>query len=234
MVHKYEMVASSIRASIAESLAPHDPLPSERELMARHGVSRMTVRQAIATLAEEGRVYNIHGSGTYVGSPDIFTKTPKLASFSEDMASRGRVASSRVLELTRAPAPSHVASALGLASETETTRIRRLRLADDSPIAIEDVYIPSEVLPLDTFDLGSSLFDQLRERGHDIFRAEQEIKAITLDAAASNLLGVPAGSAALSVTRVSSSRRGRLIEFGTTIYRADRYSFQLAVTRDDK
>ncbi|MFB4354194.1 GntR family transcriptional regulator [Microbacterium sp. LS_15] len=234
MPHKYEEVAASIRESIAQSMSPHDALASERELMAIHGVSRMTVRKAIATLVDEGRVYNVHGSGTYVGSADIFSKTPKLTSFTEDMISRGSVPSSRVLELARVDAPDAVAAALGLAAGDEVTHIRRLRLADDVPIAIEDVYVPVSVLAIESLNLGASLYEQLREAGHDVFRAEQEIKAITLTDQESQLLEVPAAEAALAVTRVSSSRRGQLIEFARTIYRSDRYTFQLAVTRDDK
>lgn len=233
MSHKYEQVAASIRESIADS-SPHDALASERELMAIHGVSRMTVRKAISVLVDEGRVYNVHGSGTYVGSPDIFSKTPKLTSFTEDMISRGSVPSSRVLDVARIEAPDHVASALGLGADAEVTLIRRLRLADDTPIALEEVYLPTTVLETETLNLGASLYEQLRAAGHEVFRAEQEIKAITLSPLDSELLDVPQGSAALSVTRVSSSRRGHLVEFARTTYRADRYTFQLAVTRDDK
>jgi GntR family transcriptional regulator len=234
MVHKYEQVAASIRESIARSLAPHDALATERELMAIHGVSRMTVRKAISVLVDEGRVYNIHGSGTYVGSADIFSKTPKLTSFTEDMISRGYAPSSRVLELASIDAPDQVATALGLSSSRTVTHIRRLRLADDIPIALEEVYLPTSVLETDSLNLGASLYEQLRVAGHEVFRAEQEIKAITLSSADSKLLDVAAGCAALSVTRVSSSRRGQLVEFARTTYRADRYTFQLAVTRDDK
>lgn len=234
MALKYEHVAASIRDSIASSLAPHDALPSERELMAVHGVSRMTVRKAISVLVEEGRVYNVQGSGTFVGSADIFTKTPKLTSFSEDMISRGSVPSSKVLKLARMVAPDHVAAALGLGASNEVTQIRRLRLADSRPIALEEVYLPTSVLDTESLKLDASLYEQLRVAGHEVIRAEQEIKAITLSAMDGELLEVVAGSAALSVTRVSSSRRGQLIEFAHTIYHADRYTFQLAVTRDDR
>lgn len=234
MAHKHEQVAASIRESIAESLAPHDALASERELMAIHGVSRMTVRKAISVLVDEGRVYQIRGSGTYVGSADIFSKSPKLTSFTEDMISRGSSPSSRVLEVARIEAPHHVAAALGLGTPSEVTLIRRLRLADDTPIALEEVYLPSSVLETESLNLGESLYEQLRLAGREVFRAEQEIKAITLSSTDCELLGVAAGSAALSVTRVSSSRRGQLIEFAHTTYRADRYTFQLVVTRDDK
>jgi GntR family transcriptional regulator len=234
MAHKYEQVAASIRESIARSLAPHDALASERELMAIHGVSRMTVRKAISVLVDEGRVYNVHGSGTYVGSADIFSKTPKLTSFTEDMISRGSVPSSRVLEVARIAAPDAVAAALNLTPSDAVTQIRRLRLADDTPIALEEVFLPTTVLETESLNLGASLYEQLRLAGHEVYRAEQEIKAITLSKEDSLLLEVAVGSAALSVTRVSSSRRGHLIEFARTTYRADRYTFQLAVTRDDK
>ncbi|RWZ52823.1 GntR family transcriptional regulator [Labedella phragmitis] len=234
MAHKYEQVAASIRESIARSLAPHDALASERELMAIHGVSRMTVRKAISVLVDEGRVYNVHGSGTYVGSADIFSKTPKLTSFTEDMISRGSVPSSRVLEVARIAAPDAVATALNLTPSDAVTQIRRLRLADDTPIALEEVFLPTTVLETESLNLGASLYEQLRLAGHEVYRAEQEIKAITLTREDSLLLEVAVGSAALSVTRVSSSRRGHLIEFARTTYRADRYTFQLAVTRDDK
>ncbi|MCR2813901.1 GntR family transcriptional regulator [Microbacterium sp. zg.Y1084] len=234
MAHKYEQVAASIRDSIAQSLAPHDALESERELMAIHGVSRMTIRKAISVLVDEGRVYNIRGSGTYVGSADIFSKTPKLTSFTEDMISRGATPSSRVLEVARIAAPDHVSTALGLPASSEVTLIRRLRLADGTPIALEDVYLPTSVLETESLNLGESLYEQLRLAGYEVFRAEQEIKAIALSSSDSELLDVSTGSAALSVTRVSSSRKGQLIEFARTTYRADRYTFQLAVTRDDK
>lgn len=232
MAHKYETVANGIRDIIANSLAPHDALPSERELMATYSVSRMTVRAAIAKLIDEGRVYNVHGSGTYVGSIDQFSKTPKLTSFTEDMTSRGFVPSSRPLALARIEADGEIARQLGIPVGTECTHLRRLRLADGNPMALEDVYVPCAVLEIEQLRLDQSLYAQLTEAGHEVHRAEQEVQAITLDEEGSRLLGVPTGSAALSVERVSSSRRGQLIEFARTIYRADRYSFHLAVTRD--
>lgn len=124
MMHKYETVAAGIRGTIAASLAPHDAVPPERELVAIYGVSRMTVRQAIAKLVDEGRVYNIHGSGTYVGSADLFLKSLKLTSFTEDMMSRGYAASSRVLMLTSEPANAEIARLLNIPIEHECTHIR--------------------------------------------------------------------------------------------------------------
>jgi GntR family transcriptional regulator len=231
-LHKYERVAQAIRRSILGSLSPHDALPSERELTAAHGVSRMTVRHAIASLVEEGLLYNVHGSGTYVGSPGLLTRAPKLTSFSEDMARRGYEVSSRVLEFGTVSASEEVAVALRVVPGSPCTHLRRLRLADEHPMALEDVYLPQAILADDQFDRSGSLYERLRELGHEVFRAEEEIQGINLDAASARLLDVTRGAAALRVTRVSSSRRGQVIEFARTIYRADRYSFQVVVTRD--
>ncbi len=233
MAHKYEEVAAAIRAMIASSLGAHDALPSERELMELHRVSRVTVRAAIARLIDEGLVYNIHGSGTYVGSREIFSKSPKLTSFTEDMMSRGFTASSRVLAAYVVDADEELGRKLAIDVGAPCTVLRRLRLADGMPMAIEEVFIPRSILDLDQLRLGKSLYAQLATLGHEIIRSEQEITATELDDDQCTLLEVPTGSAALCVLRVSSSRQGRLIEFARDIYRADRYSFRLAVTRDE-
>ncbi|GAA5152845.1 transcriptional regulator NagR [Microbacterium pseudoresistens] len=232
MAYKYETVAADIRAMVASSLSPHQAIPSERELEATHGVSRLTIRHAIATLIDEGLLYNVHGSGTFVGSPTLFSKTPKLTSFTEDMKSRGHEASSRLLTMSREPASTETAHALGIPAGTECARLRRLRLADGEPIAVEDVRVPGPLLDIEEFTSTSSLYEVLADAGHEVYRAEQEIKAIALDEEAAHLLRVPLGTPALGVSRVSSDRRGRSIEYAFTLYRADRYTFQLAVTRE--
>lgn len=233
MAHKYEVVAEAIREMIASSFGPHDALPSERDLSEVHGVSRVTVRAAIARLIDEGLLYNLHGSGTYVGSREIFSKAPKLTSFTEDMASRGFTASSRVLAAYVLDADQELARHLAIPIGSQCIKIRRLRLADDVPMAIEEAHLPTSVLNLDQLRLDESLYAQLAQHGHEIIRSEQEITATELDDEQCALLGVPNGSAALCVVRVSSSRQGRLIEFARDIYRADRYSFRLAVTKDE-
>ena len=232
MSHKYEVVAAGVRETILQSLRPHDALPSERDLMVRYGVSRVTVRAAMAKLADEGRVYQVHGSGTYVGSVDSISKTPTLTSFTEDMTSRGHRASSKTLAVLLIEADENIAARLGVPVGTECSHLHRLRLADSTPMAIEDAYLTREILDIDKINLELSLYAQLSELGHDVARAEEEIQAITLSPEDSRLLGVLRGSAALSVERVSTSRRGQIIEFARTIYRADRYSFHLAVARD--
>ena len=231
MAHKYKTVVARVVEMIV-TLESHDALPSERELMGIFGVSRMTVRTAIRKLIDEGRVYSVHGSGTYVGSADVFSKTPKLTSFTEDMINRGLAPSSRVLGVSRIAADKDMANRLGLLAGEECTHLRRLRLADNHPMAIEDIYIPRSIFDLGSLDLGASLYAQLASAGHEIYRAEQEISSTLLDIDDSRLLEVTEQSPALCVERVTSSTRGQQIEFARTLYRADLYTFQVAVTKD--
>lgn len=216
------------------SLPPHSPLPSERQLMASYGVSRMTVRAAIAKLIDEGRVYNVHGSGTFVGSTEIISKSPKLTSFTEDMVARGFTPSSRVQALLRVEADAALARWLNVPVGSECTHVRRLRIADGIPMAIEDIYVPAGVLPFESFEFDGtpSLYAQLARAGHDPFRAEQEILAVSLSAEESRLLEVKEGSAALCVVGVVSSSKGKAVEYTRVLYRADRYTFHTVVTRD--
>jgi GntR family transcriptional regulator len=233
--HKYEAVADGVAAMIVDgSLAPHSPLPSERQLMATYSVSRMTVRAAIAKLIDEGRVYNVHGSGTFVGSTEMFSKAPSLTSFTQDMVARGFSPSSRVLALVRIEADAALARWLNLPVGSECTHLRRLRIADGIPMAIEDMYVPGTILDFDDFDLDGSrsFYEQLARAGHEPYRAEQEILAASLTSEEARLLDVKDGSAALCVERIVSSSKGKAVEYTRALYRADRYSFHTVITRE--
>lgn len=231
-LHKYEVVAAGIITMI-EDASPHDLLPTERALMEMFGVSRMTIRAAVRKLSETGQVYNVPGSGMYVGFREVFSKSPRLTSFTEDMRSRGLEASSRVLSAQSVRADSGLAARLGLELDAPCFRLHRLRLANSEPMAIEEVFVPESILRLDDLDLGQSLYEQFASRGLQIYRAEQEVLAVILSASDCQLLQVPDGSAAIGVHRVSSSNRGRPIEFARTFYRSDRYTFRMIVNRDE-
>ncbi|MCU1507730.1 MAG: GntR family transcriptional regulator [Microbacteriaceae bacterium] len=232
MSYKYEDIAGNLRDLIRRSL-PNTALPPERELMTTFSVSRMTVRNAIAALAREGLVYNVHGSGTYIAPIDLLSTTPKLLSFTEDMTSRGFAASSRVLDLRLVNADHDVSYRLGVEEGAPCINLRRLRLADDEPMAIENVYLPASTLNIDDIQQERSLYEQLKEAGHIVHHSQQQVNAITLGADEAELLSAEAGSAALRVERFGASRRGEPIELARTIYRADRYFLRMSVTRHD-
>ena len=227
---KYEQLASTLEERIAP-LPPHAALPTERELMENFAVSRSTVRQAIRVLLGRGLVYNVHGSGTYVSDPEVVSKTLRLTGFTEDMRQRGLKPSSVVISNESVPAPRELALTLQVAPEAPLRMLRRLRLADGVPMALESIYLVESLLDSVEVDFDHSIYEQLGTAGIIIDRAAQTIRAVNLDVQQARLLDQAVGAAAIEVSRVTYSDRGQPFEQAVTTYRGDRYSFQIGVGR---
>ena len=117
-------------------------IPSERELTERFDVSRMTVRQAITNLVNDGLLYREKGRGTFVASPKVEQPLNGLTSFTEDMMARGMVPSSKMINFEILEPESDISAALQLAQGDEVYFVERIRFADDKPMAIERTYLP--------------------------------------------------------------------------------------------
>ena len=207
-------------------LAPDTPLPPEREIALITDFSRVTVRKAIQSLAESGIIVQRQGSGSFVSSkPErIEQKLSRLTSFSEDMARRGKVSTSRWLERGLfLPSPDEMTS-LGLSSEDSVARITRLRIADGEPIAIERASLPTDILP-NPLAVETSLYEILERDGYRPVRALQKISAINLMPSDAELLAVQTGDAGLRIERTSYLASCRVAEFTQSIYRGDSYNF---------
>jgi GntR family transcriptional regulator len=201
-------------------------LPPEREIATITDLSRVTVRKAIQALAEDGIVIQKQGSGSFVasGTPLIEQSLSRLTSFSEDMSRRGMVSSSVWLERgIFMPSPDEVL-ALALSPEASVSRIARLRMADDKPMAIERASLTTDMLP-NPLLVQTSLYEILSEAGLRPVRALQKISAINLDGENAALLEVEAGMAGLRIERTSYLGDGRTVEFTQSIYRGDAYNF---------
>lgn len=205
---------------------PGSHLPPEREIALITDFSRVTVRKAIQSLAEDGMIVQRQGSGSFVASrPDLIEqKLSRLTSFSEDMARRGKTSRSRWLERGLfMPSPDETMS-LGLSSDDSVSRISRLRLADEEPIAIERASLPVDILP-NPLAVETSLYDTLERAGHRPVRALQKISAVNMTNADADLLAVAPGVAGLRIERTSYLATGRVAEFTQSIYRGDAYTF---------
>ncbi|MDI1463454.1 GntR family transcriptional regulator [Catellatospora sp. KI3] len=229
---KHEVVYQQLLHDIQHVHRPHDPLPSERELTSRYEVSRATVREAMRRLEEEGWVYRQQGSGTYVSDPATISKNLALTSFTEDMRARRLTPGSKLLSYTRVPASADVARDLNLSPGAPVIHIERLRLADGSPMCVEQVWVRADILrDADETAVTGSLYETLAALGAEPHHADQVIAATVVEPRQADLLGVAAFSPALRVTRITFDAAGRAVERGESVYRADRYSYRVTVTR---
>lgn len=208
-------------------------LPSERELCDQFQVSRITVRQAITELVNAGRLNRHQGIGTFVASPRIEQNLTHLVGFTQDMQARGKRPGSRIIEQRALPAPPHIARALQIQSGDSMVMLKRLRLTDGEPMAIEIAYLPGAncdgLLEEDMRD--RSLYKLLMTKYH-VFpsRAEQQLQAIACPAPEAQLLGIAKGSPVLHIYRLTFSPEGRPVEYTESYYRGDRYVFQVELS----
>ena len=221
---KQEEVRDLVR-DLIESLEVGQAIPPERRLCEQLGVSRLTLRAALDDLVAEGLLTRRHGSGTYVSEPKI-AQPLTLTSFSEDMRRRGMVPGSRTLELTVVPAGARLGRRLQLSPEEPVLRARRLRLADDEPMALEVLHVPAAMVPgLIRGDLENASFYEILEDRYGIAIASgtQTIEPTVTNEEESEALGVPLHSPAFLFERTTLSGSGRPVEFVRSFYRGDRY-----------
>ncbi|WEX10458.1 GntR family transcriptional regulator [Chelativorans sp. AA-79] len=223
----YRRLAEALARRVSEGvIAVGSALPTERSLAEKLGVARVTVRAAYRSLCETGILETRQGSGTFVRAMPTRIEQPlwQLSSFSEEMMKRGYRPTTRVLHMMVVEAATGERAALALADKEEVVRLKRLRLADGMPLAIETAAVPAYILA-DAKPGSGSLYRLLAERGHRPVRATQRLSAISLDAASAKLLETARGAAALLMERTSYGRSGRAVEYTHSIYRGDAYNF---------
>ena len=224
----FVQIRERLEEAIAQgSLAPHQRIPSERQLSDRFGVSRMTVRQAIEAITRDRLLYSRPGQGTFVADPRVIDQPLQhLTSFSEDILGRGMQPSSRVLDQRVVVASFEMAGLFGLPPTVRIVRATRLRLVDDEPVAIETVHIPEPYAPglLDRDLAAESLYEILRhEYGLDLANARQTIQAATPTPEEMVHLEMDEPQPVLKISRLTFDAEERLVEYVQSIYRGDRY-----------
>jgi GntR family transcriptional regulator len=227
-VPHWRQIELALRERIA-TLSPGDPLPSDADLCAEFGVSRMTARNAMQRLADEGLVMRVPGRGSFVAEPPTHRRADRLMTFSREMERRGRHPSSRLLNREIRPSTPAEATALGLAAGEPVVALRRLRLADDEPIAIETATLiratGGSVMGAD-LEAGS-LHDALAKGGYHLRRGTATIAAAPATYEDARLLGLKKGDALLVERRVIADAHGRRIEATESRYPADRYALDI-------
>jgi GntR family transcriptional regulator len=224
----YHQLEEYIKSQIESgALKVDEAIPSEREYAERYQISRMTVRQAINNLVNEGYLYRQKGRGTFVNKQKVEQKLQGLTSFTEDMLERGMKPSSKLLSFQIIPADIQVASRLKLKENTPVYEIQRVRLADDVPMALETTYLPANLVKGLTEEIiNQSLYKYIEDTLLlTISEAAQQIEAASAKEIEVKHLEIEKGSPVLLILRTSYLQDGTPFEFVKSAYRADRYKF---------
>jgi DNA-binding GntR family transcriptional regulator len=226
-------ISSRLEASILSGRLPAGArLENEVGLGERLGLSRPTIRRAIQELVDKGLVVRRRGIGTQVVHGPV-TRNVELTSLYEDLEATGQKPTTRLLLHEIADADEKTATALGVERGAPVTRIRRLRLADDVPVAVLENFLPVDLAVFTAADLADhGLYQLLRLRGITMRVAKQRIGARAAHDDEAELLEIEPRGALLTMTRTAYDASGRAVEVGQHCYRPDLYSF--SVTLVDK
>ncbi|MFC3884911.1 GntR family transcriptional regulator [Bacillus songklensis] len=230
----YYQIEEGLKELIArEELKAGDIVPSERELAERYNVSRMTVRQAINNLVNDGYLVRQRGKGTFVANSKIEQGLQGLTSFSEDMRARGMNPSSKLLEFNLIQAPVTIASKLAINEGEFICEIKRVRLADDIPMAYERLYISRKLVPDLTEEIvSSSMYEYIENTLNiNIVKGEQTLEASIARKNEAAILQINEGAPVLLIERTSYMDNQKPLEFVQSVYRGDRYKFKIEMER---
>lgn len=214
---------------------PGDLIPSERELGEQYGISRMTARQAITELVNEGLFYREQGKGTFVSRHKITQQLIRLTGFTEDMKARGQQPGSKIISAKMIPADETVAEQLHIKPGLMIFQLQRLRLADEEPLAIEvsNLFFHGCERLIEEDLENNSLYRLLESKYKlPLMEAEQQLEAGLIGPEEAQLLNIPVGSAALFVRRTTYSEHDQPIEYVRSIYCGSKYVFFTQMRRE--
>jgi GntR family transcriptional regulator len=231
----YARIREELRALIISGTwQPHDPLPSERELMAQYGVSRITVRQALGDLDKESLIFKLAGKGAYVAPARPYQELGRLQGFAEAMAARGHETHNRVLSIEHGPATELVAGRLDLAPGEPVTELRRVRCLDGQPVSLDVTWVRralGERLAREDLAMRDVFLIIERDCATPLGHADLAIDAALADDALGEALGIAAGAPVLRVERLTHDAGGRPIDYEHLYCRADNFQYRLRIER---
>jgi GntR family transcriptional regulator, N-acetylglucosamine utilization regulator len=231
---KYRQLADLIRERILHGeWTPGQRIPSESGLQAAHKISRITIRQALAELEQEGLIERAPGIGTFVRKQTRhIERSIELSGFGENMAALGMEPGYRTLRAEPARIPSEIAFRLKT-HPSKAFVIERLLLADGEPVARHESYLPQWVVKQAGVAALSgtaldrkSLYRTLGEAGIQMAWAEEIVEPGLVDRREAEQLRMDEGALALRVTRIVFNDRNEPIEYVRLVYNAGVYTYR--------
>lgn len=233
----YKRIAGRIKEDITSGvLKVGDAIPTEAHLSQQFEASRVTVRQAIKLLVEEGLLEKIQGSGTYVSEGKIEHNVFELQSFTEEMKRLNKVPENRILDFQLVAPSSHVKRYLHLHEDEKVFYVRRQRLVDEVPYVLEDTYLPVSMFPNLSYQIMTgSKYDYIeKERGMRIKESFQEIIPVLPDQDIATYLNVNRQSPILKVQSYSMFEDETVFEYSEVYFKSEEYKFTIRARRPEK
>ena len=231
----YEQIKEILRARVLDgTYKPHEQMPSESEMMTACSVSRITVRQALSDLQNEGLVFRIHGKGTFVAKPKAFQDLGKLQGFGEAMRQMGYETFARVVSMRTVVPSAQVQERLQLTKRAKVTELQRLRFLNREPISLDITYLPVAIgARLAKEDLASGDVFVILENdyGMSLGHADLQIVSTLADERLAGQLQVEEGSPVLVIDRTTHSSDGTPIDYEHLYYRGDAFQYKVRVDR---
>ena len=231
----YAQIKDALRASILDgSYQPHQQLPSESEMMASFNVSRITVRQALSDLQNEGLIFRLHGKGSFVSKPKAFQDLGRLQGFGEAMRKMGYETFARVLSVRHMKPSSQLQDRLRLPKRARVTELQRLRFLNREPISLDVTYVPSEIgTRLAKEDLATRDIFVILENDYGLAlgHADLQIGSTLADETLAGQLKVEPGSPVLVIERTTHTADGTPIDYEHLYYRGDAFQYRVRVDR---
>ena len=231
----YTQIKEAIRAKIIDgTYVAHQQLPSENDMIAAFGVSRITVRQAINDLQKEGLLFKVHGKGTFVAVPNVSQELTHLQGFGEAMHRLGHETFSDVFGLKTVKAPASARAKLGIDDDSPVTEIRRVRYLNREPVSIDYSWVRHDVgarlteKNLRDKDLFSLLENELHQPLHS---ADVEIDATSATNDVATRLKVAPGSPILRIERLTYAQGEKPLVFEYLHYRPETFKYKIKVLR---
>lgn len=235
----YKQVYEWIRSNIYDgNWETGKQLPPEPTLGNDLGVSRSTVRQALSLLIDEGICYQQQGKGTFVSSTRSRYELTLLTSFTEQMRSRGKNPSSKVLEISTNLKPSaQVQIKLGMSANDRVISIKRVRYGDDTPMSLETILMSGKECPgIEKQDLSANSIYDLVENlyNHPIIDGSISIEPSEINEEEAFFLRVLPQTTMMMMENITYTKNGRPLFITYAVYPKDRYVFTISMPRRRK
>jgi len=230
----YQVMRSLKEQVLSGRLPPGERIPSESELTAAFGVSRVVVRQALRILEDEDLIFRVKGKGTFVADGVDVAKSPRLWGYLEDLISTGFAVTVSVLEFGLRKATAELAPVFDTAEGSDLFFMKRLRLVDGRPFSVIENHLPVDVgkcIPLEALE-SEPLMRLIETRaGVSVDWVAQVFQAVAADAELAALLEIDVVSPVLKMILTAHSADGRVLDLANVYFRSDRYNYRAHLKR---